>query len=94
MTAIVNHHGTVGGANGGTTAAVDTTGSNLIVIATCLYTAANGTGLPTDSKSNVWTEVSANAGPAATLTVWYCLNPTVGAGHTFTYSQATVTATE
>lgn len=67
----------------GTTGSIDTTGANLIVISVCSYAAA---GEPTvsDSKSNTWTGLTAVASTNARERLYYCLNPSVGSGHTFT----------
>lgn len=79
----------VGGATGGTTSAVNTTGSSLIVLVNSFL----GGGEPTvsDSKSNIWTQLtiqSAGAG-SGSLRMSYVLNPTVGSGHTFTLTGVT-----
>lgn len=71
-----------------TTAAVDTTGADLIVVA---ITTNSGTPTLSDSKSNTYTLVSGyphvNAGDS--LYLYYKENPTVGAGHTITITAST-----
>ena len=64
------------------TSGIDTSGSNLIVLI------AVGDSNPTvsDNKSNTWTGLPAGGG---TGKIWYCVNPTVGSGHTFTISLST-----
>lgn len=66
----------------GDPAAIDTTGSNLIIV----YVDADNSPTPaiTDSKSNSWTALPVHAAthPNANL-IFYSLNPTVGTGHTF-----------
>jgi hypothetical protein len=70
-----------------TTAGVNTTGATLIVIAT--NTAPN-TSTVTDSKSNTYTLIrSTAAGDGSLQKLFYCVNPTVGAAHTFTVNGAT-----
>lgn len=64
-----------------TTAAIDTTGANLIVLA--VNRAVGVT--PTDSKSNTWTSLTSR-GTDPFTTIWYVFNPTVGTGHTFAVS--------
>lgn len=67
--------------NGFTTTSINTTGANLIVVAIDYDTA------PTlaDSFSNVWTVAAGPVGSSGSDTVlYYCANPTVGSGHTFT----------
>lgn len=77
--------GHAGGLNGATTAAVDTTGANFIVLAIAYNTGATAT--VSDSKSNTWTALTArDAGTGADVRIFYCMAPTVGAGHTFTVS--------
>jgi len=70
---------------GGTTGAVNTTGANLIVIA-----ATDSNGAPptvTDNQSNTYTSITTKAdGSTQQINLWYCLNPTVNASHTFTVS--------
>jgi hypothetical protein len=70
------------------TSAIDTSGADLIVISTH-YTQSDGKAVtPSDSKSNTWTAApSQQTAPTSSTGVrfWYCLSPTVGSGHTFTY---------
>lgn len=72
-----------------TTTGVDTSGADLIVI---FVVAGGGTGgpnnTPTDSKSNTWTPLTKNNLAARGIRAFYSQNPTVGSGHTFTYSEA------
>lgn len=74
------------GATGSATGSpVDTTGANLIVICTGHFTGSGGTAVVSDSKGNTWTELGRTSSPTSLQSVmFYCLNPTVGAGHTFT----------
>jgi hypothetical protein len=71
------------GASGGATAAMDTTGDDLIVVAVSRFAA----GTLSDSQSNTWTQVGSavDAGNPA-IELYYCDNPTVNTAHTFTYS--------
>lgn len=75
-----------GGTNGGTSDAIDTSDANLLVICASVF----GTDTPpTDSYSNDWVEgilESSSVEPTFGLAVYYCLNPTVGPGHTFSLS--------
>lgn len=68
-----------------TSDAVDTTGSNLIVIGI----AVDGAAVPTiaDSKSNVWTALTASTLTVKTI-LYYSLNPIVGTNHTFSNTGA------
>ncbi len=76
----------VKGANsgGGTTAAIDTTGASLLVIATKNFTTGDAT--VSDSKGNTWTGLTKKADGASAFNIrfYYAVNPTVGSGHTFT----------
>ncbi len=76
-----------GGASGGTSGAIDTSGMNLIVVYMSMDSGGTPASLLTDSYSNTWTNFVAHGAtnPANSLML-YCLNPTVGAGHTFSYS--------
>lgn len=70
------------GVSGATSAAIDTTGATLIVIAQSGVVGLTLT--PTDSKGNTWTALTAYAGGSLTCQLYYCANPVVGSGHTFT----------
>jgi hypothetical protein len=75
--------GSAPGIDTATTSAVNTTGANLIVIQASNY-AVQAAPTITDNKSNTWTALTAQAGSVVRGTLYYCLNPTVGSGHTFT----------
>lgn len=62
-----------------TTSAIDTTGANLIVVGATGSSAFT----VTDSKGNTWTALT-ETGIGIDSQLYYCLNPTVGSGHTFT----------
>jgi fibronectin type 3 domain-containing protein len=75
----------------GTTAAFNSTGGNLILLAAS--SPAGVTFTPTDNLGNSWTSL---AGPTSTTTgslmttqLWYVQNPIVGAGHTVTVGLST-----
>lgn len=79
-------HVVTGGTSGGvTSASVDTTGANLIVIAVCGYLAAP---TPTDSKGNTWTVLASSDTTFEWVRMYYCVAPTVGSGHTFSSTAA------
>lgn len=77
-------HAISGGApNGATTAGINTTGANLIVLAI----AGTGTMTVSDSNGNTWTACTNYSGSGGEVVrLYYCYSPTVGAGHTFTVS--------
>ena len=80
------------GQNGGTPSAITTTGANLIVIAVAFsrYSAGNAIA-PTDSKGNTWTGLTVRESGGAnyvTGRLFYCYNPTVGTGHTFSFAHS------
>jgi hypothetical protein len=83
-----------------TTAGIDTTGADLIVVSVVVDTNAAGTTganppTITDSKSNGWTQITAQAdgsGNSSATYLFFSHNPTVGSGHTFTCTTATVPA--
>jgi hypothetical protein len=79
--------------NGVTTSAIDTTGATFLAMA--IGSNSNGgNGAPggiSDSKGNTWTCGTATATGApgvfgAQMQICYAWNPTVGTGHTFTYT--------
>jgi hypothetical protein len=76
--------GSTNGGNSVTTGAINTAGANLIVVSV--------SGAPStlsDSKGNTWTALTTYGG---VITLYYCVNPTVGTGHTFTEGGATTFA--
>lgn len=76
---------TIAEGSGATSGSIDTTGANLIVV--CVGSNYSGPQVSaiTDSKSNTWTALTGR-GAVAKGRIFYCLNPTVGSGHTFTNS--------
>lgn len=70
-----------GGSGGGTSDPIDTTGANLLVISGAWFTSDDP---PTDSFGNTWKEALSESNAGFGLGVYYSLNPTVGADHTFT----------
>jgi hypothetical protein len=80
------------GANGGSTAAVDTTGADLIIIGGSWWGFAAGhTAVFSDNKGNTWTLATLQPNGGANDMCHqkaYCFNPTVGSGHTFSVTTA------
>lgn len=73
---------TSGGTFGpGTTSAIDTTGADLIVI---VAGGQGSTNTVSDSKGNTWTALTQQSSTGILSRIFYCQNPTVGTGHTFT----------
>lgn len=82
-------HTAAGSTNGGVsvvTGGITTTGANLIVVSVSYYATV---ATLTDSKSNTWTSLSTFTGSSFYTVLYYCYAPTVGAGHTFTFSGVT-----
>lgn len=75
------------GQNFVTSDAVDTTGATLIVVAVASYGTSNPRTM-SDSKGNTWTGLASYVASAGTTrhTLYYCISPIVGSGHTFTFS--------
>lgn len=72
-------HAAAAGVNGATTAVIDTTGADLLVVGAIAATAV----VPTDSLGNTWSLLTSQAG-TPTCRMAYCLHPaSVGPGHTF-----------
>lgn len=88
LPALVAHTNlTPAGSSGGTTPAIITTTANLIVVN--LAIAIGATPSLSDSKSNSWTLINTAASSGAERSsLYYCLNPIVGTGHTFTLNNA------
>lgn len=71
-----------------TTASIDTTGSTLLVAALATYQ-GGPSGTLSDAKSNTWTPLTEYFVTGdARVQLFYAVNPTVGAGHTATYTTA------
>lgn len=87
--ALVSHISLGAGQDGGTTTGIDTTGSSLLIasIEGHFPSSANDPTL-SDSKGNTWAKLTGSYdGVAGFGTVsYYCLVPTVGTGHTFTFT--------
>lgn len=64
----------------------DTTGATLIVVGTQHWN--TNPGAPTDNKGNTYTALTHRGSAFAQQTIYYCVNPTVGAGHVFTQPSA------
>jgi hypothetical protein len=79
------------GSSGGTsvtTAGVDTTGANLIVL-NVVYLQGTSPAV-SDSAGNTWTALTQRAaGGGHSSRLYYCLSPTTAASHTFTASAST-----
>lgn len=90
MTYLLIGHAWAGAPVTATTTGFDTTGANLIVVGASTDTSPAG-GTLSDSNGNTWTLAISRVYNAATnfcSAIYYCYNPIVGAGHTFTYSGA------
>lgn len=85
MPSLISHTITAGGANGGTTPAINTVGASLIVIASAYFAAGNGPVF-TDSLGNQYIaqfdrgDLAANGGEIIIAT---CVSPITGPAHTF-----------
>jgi hypothetical protein len=78
-----------GGSGGATLSAIDTTGASLLIaVLSCWAGGVSAATVPTDSKSNTWTALTARGGAAAWTRIFYSVNPSVGTGHTMTWSDA------
>lgn len=72
------------GADGGTSASIDTSGANFLVLVVCAD-ATEAATTPSDSKGNTWSTLTAQNATVG-VCIHYVENPTVGTLHTFTYS--------
>lgn len=88
---LINHVIAGGSANSVTSGAIDTSGATLIVISTVSYNIVSEISASdvTDSKSNTWTPLTGYVGTLVRNRLFYCVNPTVGSGHTFTATKNT-----
>lgn len=69
-----------------TSASVDTTGAKIICISASYYTAGTLPITITDSKGNTYIGLTQQIGGVNVIIsrIYYCINPIVGSGHTFT----------
>jgi len=74
-----------GTSSGVTTSGVDTSGASGLVLVASWYQ-AGGALTVSDSKSNTWTGLTAQASTVPKCQLYYVTNPTVGSSHTFTLS--------
>ena len=74
----------LGAPNGGTTSGINTTGAKFIAILHWIGESTIGT--VSDSKGNTWTGLTIRSSGSMSVRIFYCINPTVGTGHTFTWS--------
>lgn len=75
-----------------TSSSIDSTGANLIVLGLSFYSFSSPAGTLTDSKSNTWAALTLYeevGTTGASSKLYYCYAPTVGSGHTFTWSSTT-----
>lgn len=78
-----------GARNGVTTDAIDTTGANLVVIHIAWYSVTSPS--ISDNQGNTWTALTThNVASDCGSKLYYCLNPTTSASHTFTFGPANV----
>lgn len=66
-----------------TTGAIDTTGAKLLVLSAS-GSSAEPSFSPSDSKSNTWVPLTQQESSLPANRLWYCIDPIVGTGHTFT----------
>src|SRR5262245_14682595 len=74
------------GGSGGTTAAIDTTGADLLTFSCAYYSGLSPTLTVSDSKGNTWIGLTDRAANERGHRYYYAKNATVGTGHTFTVS--------
>src|ERR1035437_3908742 len=81
-------HTQISGATGGTTSGINTLGASLIVLNAAFLSSSTPT--PTDSLGNTWTALTPQTYSATQYNqLFYCLNPSVGASHTFSTTGTT-----
>lgn len=80
--ALISNSTATSGLNATTTAGIDTTGADLLIIALCCDDAYNDT--VTDSKGNTWTQLTSYTQTNVRVRMWYSIPTSVGTAHTFT----------
>jgi hypothetical protein len=71
-----------------TTGAIDTTGVTLLVASASWFPGIDANPTLTDSKSNTWTGLTAQASGNSKVRIWWTIPSSVGSGHTFTIGGA------
>lgn len=72
-----------------TTAGINTTGANLIVISASWFIGTTAEVTISDSNGNTWTALTGSTGGGTWRNrLYYCSSPVVGSGHTFTATGA------
>lgn len=70
------------------TPGINTAGARLIVVTASQHNAGSA-GALSDSRGNTWVSVDGGTIVAGTsLWLWYCINPSVGSGHTFSIANS------
>lgn len=69
----------------GTTSGINTTGATLLVAVAGAEAFGSETGV-SDSRGNTWTALTRAGSGDLGARIWYCVNPSVGSGHTFSAS--------
>ena len=87
--ALVNSTTKQGATNSVTTTAMSTIGANLIVIAIGWYSVTSPS--ISDNQGNTWTALTtSNIAGDVGCKLYYCVNPTTNASHTFTFSPSAI----
>lgn len=79
-----------------TTAEINTTAANLIVIAVSAASSAGDSIYPSDSQSNTWTGLTwrdSGVGGGNSVRIFYCYAPTTNSSHTFSFPHSSSYAT-
>lgn len=79
---LIAHDSAGGDTDIATTAGVDTTGADLLVVVAASYSPRDAT--ITDSKGNTWTSLTRYGAAGNRVQFFYCQGGTVGPSHTFT----------
>lgn len=89
--AFVSAVGSALGVSGGTSSSANTTGADLIVVSVTFNKASSNPSL-SDSKGNTYTALTDFAVSNQVERLYYCQSPTVGSGHTFTFTGTNIFA--
>lgn len=81
-----------GGGTGATSSAIDTTGASLIVIPQTKLISGAPLAPIGDNKGNLYTPLTQRNASSVGGTIFYCVNPVVGSGHTFTTGNGSASA--
>lgn len=76
-------------ASSATTTSIDTTGGTILLLGVCDFGGSTSASSVSDNKGNAYVKIAETDVSGYSVSIFACFNPTVGSGHTATYSAGT-----